>query len=106
MQISLNSEMYFNHMILYSFMKNADILFFRPLHEACENGFVEVTRLLLAYGADPTLMTYSGLTPLALTNDETTKHFLKNYLNEIDGELSAPWITCGPASFFGNFIIH
>lgn len=74
---------------------------FRPLHEACENGYVEVTRLLLAYGADPNLVTYSGLTPLALTNDDRTKKFLMNHLNDIEGEPSSPWIAFGPASFFG-----
>lgn len=77
-------------------------IFFRPLHEAVENGFVEIARLLLSYGADPTLATYSGLTPLALTNDEVTKEFLKNHLNDIEGEPSPPWISYGPASFFGN----
>lgn len=77
-------------------------LFFRPLHEACENGYVEITRLLLTYGADPTLMTYSGLTPLALTNDEITKNFLNNHLNDIEGEPSSPWISYGPAALFGN----
>lgn len=81
---------------------NFEYLLFRPLHEACENGYVEIARLLLAYGADPTLVTYSGLTPLALTNDEITKSFLKNHLNDIEGEPSSPWISQGPASFFGN----
>ena len=32
----------------------------RPLHEAVENGYPEVARLLLTYGADPALTTYSG----------------------------------------------
>ncbi|KAJ8944474.1 hypothetical protein NQ318_008744 [Aromia moschata] len=72
----------------------------RPLHEAVENGFVEIARLLLSYGADPTLATYSGLTPLALTNDEVTKEFLKNHLNDIEGEPSPPWCSYGPATFF------
>ncbi|KAJ8966941.1 hypothetical protein NQ317_011549 [Molorchus minor] len=62
--------------------------------------FVEIARLLLSYGADPTLATYSGLTPLALTNDEATKDFLKNHLNDIEGEQSPPWYLYGPATFF------
>ncbi|KAG5889225.1 hypothetical protein JTB14_018648, partial [Gonioctena quinquepunctata] len=69
-----------------------------PLHEAVENGCVEIARLLLSYGADPTLATYSGLTPLALTNDEVTQDFLKNHLNDIEGEPSSHWISYGPAS--------
>ncbi|KAJ8970759.1 hypothetical protein NQ314_001029 [Rhamnusium bicolor] len=72
----------------------------RPLHEAVENGFVEIARLLLSYGADPTLATYSGLTPLALTNDEVTKEFLKNHLNDIEGEPGCSWNSYGPASLF------
>ncbi|CAH1119217.1 unnamed protein product [Phaedon cochleariae] len=72
----------------------------RPLHEAVENGFVEIARLLLSYGADPTLATYSGLTPLALTNDEATKDFLKNHLNDVEGEPSSCWYSFGPASVF------
>ncbi|XP_057666369.1 putative mediator of RNA polymerase II transcription subunit 26 [Diorhabda carinulata] len=72
----------------------------RPLHEAVENGFVEIARLLLSYGADPTLATYSGLTPLALTNDEVTKDFLMNHLNDIEGEVASQWYSTGPASIF------
>ncbi|CAG9865061.1 unnamed protein product [Phyllotreta striolata] len=72
----------------------------RPLHEAVENGFVEIARLLLSYGADPNLATYSGLTPLALTNDECTKEFLRNHLNDIEGEPADHWISHGPSSTF------
>lgn len=77
---------------------------YRPLHEAVENGFVEITRLLLSYGADPTLATYSGMTPLALTNDEVTKQFLKNHLDDIEGEVSEKWELFGPSDIFGKFI--
>ncbi|XP_072399859.1 uncharacterized protein [Diabrotica undecimpunctata] len=72
----------------------------RPLHEAVENGCVEIARLLLSYGADPTLATYSGLTPLALTNDEVTKDFLMNHLNDIEGEAGSQWNLHGPATVF------
>lgn len=75
---------------------------FRPLHEAVENGFVEIIRLLLSYGADPKLATYAGLTPLSLATDEATKTFLLNYMDDLDGKSSSPWPFNGPASCFGK----
>lgn len=75
---------------------------FRPLHEAAENGFVEVVRLLLSYGADPALATYSGLTPLSLAVDESTITLLQNHLAEIKGESCASWQFLGPSTIFGK----
>lgn len=76
----------------------------RPLHEAVENGFVEIVRLLLSYGADPLLATYSGLTPLSLAIDEATVTLLKNHLADVQGKAAAPWTFLGPASCFGELI--
>lgn len=75
---------------------------FRPLHEAAENGNVEIVRLLLSYGADPELATYSGLTPLALAKNDTTRTLLQNHLADIKGQNTVPWNFLGPASCFGT----
>lgn len=85
-------------------LSNTFIIFFRPLHEAVENGFVEIVRLLLAYGADPFLATYSGLTPLSLAIDDVTVALLKNQLADIKGEATIPWSFIGPASLFGVYL--
>lgn len=75
----------------------------RPLHEAAENGYVEIVRLLLSYGADPNLATYSGSTPLSLAVEESTLNLLRNHINDIQGLPSDPWRFLGPASCFGKF---
>lgn len=31
-----------------------------PLHEACNNGYSDVVKALLEYGADPNLTSYDG----------------------------------------------
>lgn len=61
--------------------------------------------MLLSYGADPMLATYSGLTPLLLTTDEETKTVLKNYMADMEALPAPPWHFNGPASFFGNKIL-
>lgn len=73
------------------------------MHEAIENGFVEIVRLLLSYGADPLLATYSGLTPLSLAVDDTMASFLQNHLADLRGEPSLPWHFNGPSSCFGLY---
>lgn len=75
---------------------------YRPLHEAAENGYVEIVRLLLSYGADPALATYSGLTPLSLAVDEATVSLLQNHLAEIQGQPTVAWQFLGPCSSFGK----
>ena len=41
-----------------------------------ENDRVEMVRLLLSYGADPTIATYAGRTPLKITRTERMKNML------------------------------
>ncbi|CAI5799450.1 Hypothetical predicted protein [Podarcis lilfordi] len=41
--------------------------------------------LLLSYGADPTLATYSGQTALKLASSENMKNFLNDYLLDLQG---------------------
>lgn len=48
----------------------------RPLHDAVENDHLEIVRLLLSYGADPTLATYSGRTIMKMTHSELMEKFL------------------------------
>jgi len=60
-------------------------LFSRPLHEAVENGDVHLVRLLLSYGADPRLATYSGQSPLSLAADKQTRTLLEHHVDDIQG---------------------
>lgn len=58
-------------------MKVHDVLsFHRPIHDAVENDHLEIVRLLLSYGADPTLATYSGRTIAKMTHSEMMETFL------------------------------
>lgn len=41
-----------------------------------ENDHLDVVRILLSYGADPTLATYSGRSLLKMTHSETMEGFL------------------------------
>lgn len=55
---------------------NATVSLLRPLHDAVENDHLEIVRLLLSYGADPTLATYSGRTIMKMTHSELMEKFL------------------------------
>lgn len=76
--------------------------FARPLHEAAENGATELVRLLLSYGADPLLATYSGQTPLMLAVDTEANSILEQHLDDVQGRTTVPWPFAGPASLFGT----
>lgn len=84
-------------MVLYNRCKTVNfergpynsLRFSRPLHEAVENGDVHLVRLLLGYGADPRLATYSGQSPLSLANDRQTRMLLEHHVNDIQGYGSA-----------------
>ncbi|KAG7256228.1 hypothetical protein CRUP_021871, partial [Coryphaenoides rupestris] len=47
-----------------------------PIHDAVENDHLEVVRVLLSYGADPTLATYSGRGLLKMTHSDSMERFL------------------------------
>ncbi|KAG8448223.1 hypothetical protein GDO86_015354 [Hymenochirus boettgeri] len=57
----------------------------RPIHDAVVNDNLETVWLLLSYGADPTLATYSGQTPIKLASSEAMKTFLSDYLGDLQG---------------------
>ena len=55
---------------------------FRPIHDAAENGDFSIVRLLLSYGADPSLTSYTGETAVQLADDSPdTKRLLQVILN-------------------------
>ncbi|NXY37952.1 BCORL protein, partial [Pomatorhinus ruficollis] len=57
----------------------------RPIHDAVANDNLETMWLLLSYGADPTLATYSGQTAVKLATSDVMKHFLCDYLSDLQG---------------------
>ncbi|XP_072287555.1 BCL-6 corepressor-like protein 1 isoform X2 [Pyxicephalus adspersus] len=67
----------------------------RPIHDAVVNDNIETVWLLLSYGADPTLATYSGQTPMKLASSEAMRTFLSDYLSDLrgrtDGDPRASW---------------
>ncbi|XP_018085379.1 BCL-6 corepressor-like protein 1 isoform X2 [Xenopus laevis] len=67
----------------------------RPIHDAVVNDNLETVWLLLSYGADPTLATYSGQTPMKLASSKIMRKFLSNYLGDLrghsDGDPNASW---------------
>lgn len=48
----------------------------RPIHDAVVNDNLETVWLLLSYGADPTLATYSGQTPMKLASSDAMRTFI------------------------------
>lgn len=53
------------------------------LHEACRNSQTDIVQLLMDHGADVSIMTNDGITPLDLARinrDIETIELLKNYL--------------------------
>ena len=67
-----------------------------------ENDHIEVVRLLLSYGADPTLATYGGQTPLMSCESDEMRIFLAAHLDDINGDSSRPWVFDGSASCMGE----
>uniref|UniRef100_A0A8C4WUG5 BCL-6 corepressor PCGF1 binding domain-containing protein n=1 Tax=Eptatretus burgeri TaxID=7764 RepID=A0A8C4WUG5_EPTBU len=57
----------------------------RPLHDAVENDHLQLTRLLLAHGADPTLATYSGRTVSHLARSPVMAAFLSDHMADVRG---------------------
>ncbi|KAG9478166.1 BCL-6 corepressor-like protein 1 isoform X1 [Eleutherodactylus coqui] len=86
----------------------------RPIHDAVVNDNLETVWLLLSYGADPTLATYSGQTPMKLASSEAMRTFLSDYLSDLrgrsDGDPRASWdfyssSTLGPKDEIGHDLL-
>lgn len=78
----------------------------RPLLEAVENNHLEIVRLLLSFGADPTLATYGGQTPLSLSTSEDMTEFLTTYINDLQGvDDHRPWNFHGSGFLMGITIL-
>lgn len=53
---------------------------------------MELVRLLISYGADPTVATYGGQTPLELAeNHEPVKLLLQQHINDVQGRFDKSW---------------
>ena len=77
----------------------AAICVVRPLHEAVDSDHLELVRLLLSYGADVTLATYAGHTPLMRSNSEPMTRFLEAHIADMQGQAATlPWVFEGSAS--------
>uniref|UniRef100_A0A8C5PZ02 BCL6 corepressor like 1 n=1 Tax=Leptobrachium leishanense TaxID=445787 RepID=A0A8C5PZ02_9ANUR len=57
----------------------------RPIHDAVVNDNLETVWLLLSYGADPTLATYSGQTPMKLASSEVMRTYLSDHISDLRG---------------------
>lgn len=55
------------------------------MHDAVVNDNLETIWLLLSYGADPTLATYSGQTAMKLASSDNMKRFLSDHLSDLQG---------------------
>lgn len=62
---------------------------------------MELVRLLLSYGADPLLATYTGQTALSLAANEDVQKLIQQHLADVQGEDAPKWHFDGPASVFG-----
>ncbi len=64
-------------LFIYLFSRSKYSIFSnRPLHDAVENDHLDVVRLLLSCGADPTLATYSGRSLMKMTHSDIMESFL------------------------------
>lgn len=62
-------------------------IFCRPIHDAVENDHLEMLRLLLSYGADPTLSTYAGKSLLKIAHSERMLKFIQRKFNFVFSSL-------------------
>jgi hypothetical protein len=61
---------------------------------------VELVRLLISYGADPTLTTYAGQSPLELAEPhENVRLLLEQHINDVLGKEEKPWEFRGSGSW-------
>ncbi len=73
---TINISCSVNVVYLFSLRSKYSIFSNRPLHDAVENDHLDVVRLLLSCGADPTLATYSGRSLMKMTHSDIMECFL------------------------------
>ena len=56
---------------------------FSPLHDAIDSNNIDIIRLLLSYGADISLETYSGVKSFQLARSTQVKEFLKGNFQQL-----------------------
>lgn len=54
---------------------------FRPIHDAADNGKIDSLRLLMSFGADPFISTYSGRSVLECAKRRQTKDYIAGVSN-------------------------
>lgn len=77
-----------------------DINGWTPLHWACKRGHIAIVRYLLNQGADPSIATFKGETPAALTDNEDIKALLGE-AGQGDATTSTPSLPITP-----HFLSH
>ncbi|KAL3188713.1 hypothetical protein MRX96_022220 [Rhipicephalus microplus] len=77
-----------------------DINGWTPLHWACKRGHIATVRYLLSQGADPTITTFKGETPAALTDNEDIRALLGE-AGQGDAPISMPSLPITP-----HFLSH
>ncbi len=56
--------------------------------------------MLISYGADPTLTTYAGVSPLELAEPHSSVHtLLDQHINDVQGATDRPWEFPGSGSW-------
>ncbi|KAL5004527.1 hypothetical protein ScPMuIL_017983 [Solemya velum] len=64
----------------------------RPIHDAVENDHIELTRMLLSYGADPKL-SYAGCSLVKLASTDDMRQLIQGYMSDLNGaeDVFEPW---------------
>ncbi|ELK12148.1 BCoR-like protein 1 [Pteropus alecto] len=83
MQLHQKDCLGFLHAVLVVYLSQAES--WALVHDAVVNDNLETIWLLLSYGADPTLATYSGQTAMKLASSDTMKRFLSDHLSDLQG---------------------
>nr|XP_044996207.1 BCL-6 corepressor-like protein 1 isoform X2 [Jaculus jaculus] len=76
----------------------------RPVHDAVVNDNLETIWLLLSYGADPTLATYSGQTAMKLASSDNMKRFLSDHLSDLQGRAEGD--PCASWDFYSSSVLE
>jgi ankyrin repeat protein len=67
----------FNSELSVKYSSNFPYFVSRPIHDAADNGKTDSLRLLIAYGADPFISTYSGRSVIDCAKRTEAKDYIK-----------------------------